>query len=309
MGKKAKGQEIFVSGAEEYISRIRNKYDSMSDAERQLANHFLERENEPNENLNIKDIAKRSHTSIATVVRFCKTLGFKGFSEFKYSVQNGVLAPLGGEELAIGSNDDMGLVKQKVAEFAKRNISASVQYTDNKELERAVDAVDKCKRIIISANGTSSGVGLATVNAFTYVGIPCFFPGDTLTMLRTIYLCDKDDLVIGISNCGYIKDVVDALKLAKERGATTIGISAVPDSLVNKYSDIVLASKLGDNALALDIITVAVCQLLTLQAVQIGYLTRHSKEVTTKMKNLYQLNETTRYALDLESVKSQRVRF
>ncbi len=308
MGKKAKGQEVFVSGAEEYISRIRNKYDQMSESERHLANYFLEHEYDPDTELNIKDIANKANTSVATVVRFCKTIGFKGFSEFKYSVQNGVLAPIGGE-LRIGSNDDMGVVKQKVAEFTKRNISVSTQCTDNKELERAVVALEKCKRVIISANGTSSGVALAGVNALTYIGIPCQYTGDSLTALRTIYLCEKDDVVIGISNCGYQKDIVDALKIAKDRGATTIGISAVSDSLVNKYSDIILATKLEDNLLALDIITVTICQLLIIQAVQIAYLARHGNEVTSKMKNLYQLNDLTRYALDLEKIRNARVTF
>lgn len=308
MGKKAKGQEVFVSGAEEYISRIRNKYDQMSEAERHLANYFLEHEYDPDMELNIKDIAARASTSIATVVRFCKTIGYKGFSEFKYSVQNGVLAPIGGD-LRIGSHDDMSVVKQKVAEFAKRNIVASSQCTDSKELERAVTAVEKCSRILISANGTSSGVALVAVNAFSHVGIPCQFPGDSLTALRTFYLCDKTDLVIGINNCGYQKDVVDGLKVAKDRGATTIGISAVPDSLLNKYSDITLANKLDDHSLALDIITTSVCQMLIIQAIQIAYLARHSNEVAQKMKNVYQLNELARYSLDLESIKNSRITF
>lgn len=308
MGRKAKVQEVFVSGAEEYIARIRGKYNSLSEAERQLADYFLEHTPHPDEELNIKDIANRSQTSIATVVRFCKTLGFKGFSDFKYSVQNGILAPLRGE-LRIGSNDGMGMVKQKVAEYTKRNLAASVQHADNKELERAVDALDKCKRIIISATGTANGVGLSAVNAFTYIGIPCSLPGDSLTMLRSIYLLEENDIVIGVSNCGYIKDVVDALKTAKERGAITIGITGVRDSLVNKYSDIVLATKLQDSSMALDIITVAICQLLTIQAIQIGYLARHGTEVSAKMKNVHLLSDITRYALDLESVKSKRVRF
>jgi DNA-binding MurR/RpiR family transcriptional regulator len=280
----------------------------MSDAEKLLAHYFLDHIHGPDEDLNIKDIASRSQTSIATVVRFCKTLGFKGFSEFKYSVQNGVLAPLGGE-LRIGSNDGMGAVKQKVAEYIKRNIVVSIQHTDNKELERAIDALDRCKRIIISAVGTATGVALAAVNAFLYIGIPCFFPTDVLTMLRSIYLCRENDIVIGISNCGYNKDVVDAMKLAKDRGVTTIGVSGVRDSLMSKYTDIVLSTKLEDNSMALDIISVGICQLVTLQALQIGYLARHNAEVTAKMKNLYTLNDVTRYELNLEQVKNKRVRF
>lgn len=308
MSRKTKRQETYISGTEEYISRIRNKYDAMSDAEKQLADYFLAHKSDSDPELNIKDIASRSNTSVATVVRFCKTLGFKGFSDFKYSVLNSILAPLSGD-LRIGSNDEMGLVKQKVAEFVSRNIAASSRHTDNQELERAVEALSRCKRVLISATGTSVGVALAAANAFTYVGIPCSAPMDTLTMLRSVYLCDKDDLVIGITSCGYIKDVVDTLKVARDRKATTICITGVADSLVTKYSDIVLESILEDNSLALDIITASVCQLLILQTMQIGYVTRHNDEITAKMNNLWQLNDMTRYALDLQSIENTRVRF
>ncbi|MDR2392071.1 MAG: MurR/RpiR family transcriptional regulator, partial [Planctomycetota bacterium] len=242
---KERSREVYIGGAEEYIARIKNKYDAMSRAERRLANYFLDHQYEQVGELNIKDTARRAHTSIATVVRFCRTLGFKGFSEFKYSIQAGELAPIGGK-LRISSTDPIGLVKQKIAEFTKRNIATSIQCTDNRELDRAINALEKCGRMVISADGTSSGVALAAANAFTHIGIPCFFPGDSLTMLRAVYLCGKNDIVMGISNCGYIKSVVDALKVAKEHGATTIGVSAISDSLVAKYSDIVLASRIAD---------------------------------------------------------------
>lgn len=308
MDKRKRQTASYLTGAEEYVSRIRGKYETMSDSERQVADYFLEISGDALANMNIKDVGNRCRVSVATIVRFCKTLGFKGFSEFKYSVQNGLLAPLGGD-LRIGRDDDMGVVKQKVAEFGKRNINASIQHTDNKELERAVAALEKCRRIVVCATGTSSGVALAAANTFMFIGIPCQAPADSLTMLRTVSLCEKDDVVIGITNCGYIKDVVDSLKIARERRAVTICVTGMPDSLVTAYSDIVLACKFEDSSIALDIVTVSICQLLTLQTLQIGFLTRHGEATGPKLNAVHDLSEMARYAPELERIEKRRVRF
>ncbi len=308
MAKKGGTPETFVKGAEEYVARIRNRYELLSEAEREVADYFLRRAGAGGEVPNIKEVARDVGTSVATVMRFCKALGFSGFSEFKFALQSGVLAPVGGA-VQIGSRDDMGVIKQKVAEYARRTISTSIPRIDNRELERAVLALEKCSRMTICAAGTAGGVAMSTANTFMAMGIPCYTVADPLTMLRTVSFCDARDVVIGITSCGHIKQVVDALKVAKERGAVTICVTAARDSLVARYADIVLHCTLKDNSIALDLITVSMCQLLTLQTLQVGYLSRRSDAVAKQISEHYSLSEMTRYGLDVECVEDGRVRF
>lgn len=300
-------QDTVVEGTEEYISRIRGKYEQLSDSERQVADYFLEHRSALPEDLNVKDVSRVSGTSVATVMRFCKAIGFRGFSEFKFSIQSGFLAAIGGS-VRIGSRDDMNLIKEKVAEFTRRTITASMQYADSRELERAVEALEKCERVHIAATGTASGVAMSTANTFMIMGLRCHYTADPLTMLRETSFCGKDDLVIGITSCGRIKTVVDALKIARDRGATTIGVTGMPDSLVTRYSDIILHCLLRDNSVSLDLITVSMCQLLTLQTLQVAYLSRRSKAVTRKINQYYSISETTRYAPDLKEIGGDCVR-
>lgn len=294
-------------GLEEYISRIHGKYDQMSDSERQVADYFLERRGTIPADLNVQEVARLSRTSVATVMRFCKTLGFKGFSEFKYHVKNGVLAPIGGS-VRFGSRDDMNLIKEKVAEYTRRTITGSMQHADSRELERAVEALENCERVFITATGTASGVAQSATNIFMVMGLCCHYTADPLTMLREMSFCTKKDLVIGITSCGRIKEVVDALKIARERGATTIGVTGMPDSLVTRYSDIVLHCLLQDNSVSLDLITVSLCQLLTLQTLQVAYLSRQSKMVTKKIAEHYSISDATRYAPDIKEIMGGCVR-
>lgn len=294
-------------GLEEYVSRIHGKYDQMSDSERQVADYFLERRGALPDSLNVKDVARVSCTSVATVMRFCSTLGFKGFSEFKYNVKNGVMAPIGGS-VRIGSHDDMNLIKEKVAEYTRRTITASMQYTESLELGRAVEALEKSERIFIVATGTASGVAMSATNTFMIMGLNCHYTADLLTTLREMSFCTKRDLVIGISGCGRIKEVVDALKIARERGATTIAVTGLSDSLVTRYADIVLQCIQQNSAASLDLITVSMCQLLTLQTLQVAYLSRRSKVVARKINDHYSISDAARYASDVEEIVGGCVR-
>ena len=50
----------------------------------------------------------------------------------------------------------------------------------------------------------------------------------------------EEDVVISISHSGSSKDIVDALKIAKQSGATSISITNTGKSPIQKYSDILL---------------------------------------------------------------------
>ncbi len=297
--------ESVVIGTEEYISRIRGKYDQLSDSEQQVADYFLNHRGALPEDMNVKDVSTLSGTSVATVMRFCKALGFNGFSEFKFSIKNSVLAPVGGS-VRIGSHDDMPLIMEKVAEYTRRTITAAIQHSSPKELEQAVEALEQCENVHIVATGSASGAAMSTANTFMIMGLRCHYQADPLTMLREISFCGKKDVVFGLTNCGRIREVIDALKLARERGATTIGVTGFEDSLVTRYSDIVLHCMPSDNFLALDLITVSMCQLLTLQTLQVAYLSRRSRTVTKKINQHYSISELTRYPANTKAADENR---
>lgn len=296
-----------VREVEEYKSRIRNKYGSMSESEKRIADFILQ-EDFVNEDSSINNLAQATGTSVSTIVRFCKTLGFKGYAEFKFYCQKGILSPLSGQ-VEIDSRDSASALKQKVAEFTKNAINNSIMYTDNNEIERAIEALSKAKQILVCGEGSASGIALLAVNTFMNLGIPSYSIQDPLAQIRAASFLGENDLVIGITNCGYIKDVVDTLAVAKEQGATTLCITGLNDSLVTKYSDICLCTTLRDNQSPLDLPTTTICQMVTLHTLQIGYIARNNKDISERVKDLYQLSEMKRYDFTLTSIEKERVKF
>lgn len=277
----------------------------MSESEKRIADYILAQNGDSDNSIN--ELAAATHSSVTTVVRFCKTLGFKGYTEFKFFMRKSILTPMG-VSVKIGANDTAGVIKQKVAEFAKNAISHSIDNTDNDQLDQAITALTKAKQVIVCGSGSAYGIATIAVNAFMNLGIPSYAISESLEQIRTVSFADENTVVIGITNCGYIKNVVDAMMVAKKKGATTICVTGRADSLVTKYADIMLCTTLRDNQSLLDLPTTNICQMITLHTLEIGFIVRNSKRLAKNMKNLYAVSELQRYDLETETVEARRVR-
>ena len=66
---------------------------SLSKTEKKIAKYMIEH---PDEILSssVEELAQATGTSGATIVRFCRTIGFRGFMDFKYQMERNVLLSL-----------------------------------------------------------------------------------------------------------------------------------------------------------------------------------------------------------------------
>lgn len=299
-------EHAFSVNDAEITYKIQQKYPSMSEGERKVADYFLGTVHHVSLP-NINELADAVQTSISTIVRFCKTLGFSGYSEFKYHYQKGVPAPLGGD-IQLSGSDTISAIKEKVGNFTQQAIWQSIATINNAQLEEAITSISYARQIMICGEGSASGIAALAANAFMCMGISsCYIP-DALTQLRYASFCSKNDVVIGITNDGYIKDVVDTLMLAHSRHATTICITGRSDSLVTKYSDIVLYTTMQDNQSPLDLPITSICQLLILHLVQVGLMARNPQISGQYARQLQTLSERKRYDYSVENAVEGRIR-
>lgn len=289
------------------LSEIRLKRDHFSKKERALADYFLSLDYSKPFTLSIKELASRTSTSVATVVRFCRELGYGGYAEFKYSLSRPDSSTAAGG-IIIGGSADIAVVKDQVCSFTLENMRKCLTCIEDSTIDRVVDAIHGCGTLLVLGIGTSAGIAYSAANTFMNIGVRANSMSDPLTMLRTVSFLEKRDVVIGITNCGYIKPTVDALALAKKRGLTTISITSQLDSLVTKYSDYVMDTTLSSSTFIFDSLTITACQLLTIQTLQVAYLARYGEEAEERVKLSYDLAEMQRYAPTVEEVRRKRVK-
>lgn len=292
----------------EYIARIRLHYHELRNSERKLADYFLSRNWEQPECDSVKQLAKNAGVSVASVIRFCQELGYAGYAEFKLMTrQVGFLPTVGNITL----NGDMTAaeLKKNICDFASMNIQKNIQTIDDIQMENGISAISRARRLMICGIGTSAGIAVAAANTFMNLGIPSFPLSEELLMMRTVSMLGKDDVVLAITNCGFVKPIVDTLKIAKDAGAETILITGEEQSLAQKYADHVLRTSGYGNPGMLDMLTVTSCQLITIQILQAGCLARIDKRFLQQMNKKTNLSEMTRYAQSVEEVQPVRVKY
>lgn len=292
----------------EYIARIRLHYNEFRNSERKLADYFLQRDWDEPQCDSIKQLAQNVGVSVASVIRFCKELGYAGYAEFKLMTrQVGFLPTIG--NITLNGEMSPAELKKNICDFTSVNIQKNMQTIDDNQLEKAVSSIKNAKRLMICGIGTSAGIAVAAANTFMNLGIPSFPLSEELLMMRTVSMLEKNDVVLAISNCGFVKAIVDTLKIAKDVGAVTILITGEEESLAQNYADYVLRTGGYGNPGMLDMLTVTSCQLVTIQILQAGCLARMDKRSMKFMNKKTNLSEMTRYAQSVESVQDIRVKY
>ncbi len=292
----------------EYIARIQLRYEELRNSERKLADYFLQRNLEEPLTDSVKQLAERTQVSVASVIRFCQELGYAGYAEFKLVTRQAGFLPSVGN-ITLDGNMSAGDLKKNICDFAGISIRKCIETIDDGQLEKAIAAIVGAERLMICGIGTSAGIAVAAANTFMNLGIPSFPLSEELLMMRTVSMLQPCDVVLGISNCGYVKPIVDTLKIAMDAGAATILITGEENSLAKKYADHVLRASSYGNPGMLDMLTVTSCQLVTMQILQAGCLTRMDQEALKHLHQGTNLSEMTRYAQSVEEVRPSRVKY
>lgn len=257
-------------------SRIREHYPMLSNQEKRVADAVLE-QSEHARGMTVATLAADADVSGTTVVRFCRSIGFKGFSDFKmYFIDQLKRADTSWENLK--EDDSVEEVAQKVFNYNRGAMNDTMLMLDCDAVEAAVEAILGAQRIFISAGGGAAGSGICLMDAFLQIGIPCFEIQDTLFQVMNAHMMREGDLVIGISHSGKTSVVVDTLAQAKASGASTLAIVGLVGSPVCRHADIVVHTGLAEQSCFSKTITARLCELEVISTIySLIYLKRRDQ--------------------------------
>lgn len=229
------------------LMRIRWKAGYMNPALRRIADRVLKAPEEI-KSISIKDLAVQCDVSESTVTRFVREIDVQSFQHFKILIaeelsQGAATAePLSDRHVYedITDQDDTASVLSKVAARYAMTVSDTRAGLSEKELERAVGAIEEADVLGFFAMGASLICVENALLRFMRVGKRCLFFRDLgIRQISTSTLGPKS-LAIGVSNSGRTISTVDSLQHAKLQGATTLAITSFPDSPIVRHADICL---------------------------------------------------------------------
>ncbi len=216
---------------------IKILYPKMGKAEKRIADWLLENPGKIMP-LSIVELAEKCSCGEATIVRFAKRLGFCGYQELKISLVQETNSTSASS--TISQNDSVSEIYDKVCNEIYCSLEKTKAVLSDKALLGACEKIIKADRIVVFGLGNSASVALDLTHKLLRAGCNVSCYSDNHMQVIAASHLSQNDVVIAISHSGSSKDIVDALKVAKDCGACTITITNEGKSPIQKHSDYVL---------------------------------------------------------------------
>jgi len=222
------------------LNQILLSLPSLSSSEEKVAKWVISNANKL-PTMSMGQVAIACGVSDTSVLRFCRSVGFQGFTDLKFRlVEGGVL-----------QNDNEDSVKRLVAEPGSGPVASffedCIQGLRDSErrisesFDSALDAIESASEILLVGVGTSRPIIESARLQFSRLGLRCRSQSDSYLQLMDVVQLRPDALVVGISYSGSSADPVKTMQLAKERGLSTLCITGMPGSPITHFADVVVS--------------------------------------------------------------------
>ncbi len=218
------------------LDRIKASLPSLAPAEQRVGKLVL---GDPRAfaTLPVGELADRAHVSKPTVVRFCRSVGYDGLTDFKRKLAGSVSEGVPFIHRSVDADDKTGdimvkVIDNTVAAFLKyRNEASTIAF--EKAAIALVQTYRGGKRIEFFGVGNSGVVAQDAHHKFFRLGVNAIAYSDGHMQVMSASLLGPGDCVVVISNSGRTRDLMDACDIARKNGATTIVITATGSPLAS----------------------------------------------------------------------------
>lgn len=264
-----------LQNGDNFIRRLQTRYSLLRKSEKRIAD-YLRQNSQQRLDMSITEFAKFLDVSEATVSRFCRAVGFRGFQDLKLSLATSISITEEFQNIPqdIHQTDSTTEIGKKLADTLSGAIAETQRSLRIDDIDAAIDALAHARHITLYGIGGSSIIVYAAHHLFAKAGLSCSVYVDGYMQTVTASMMNSEGVALGVSNTGMSKHVVDALEIAASRGATTIGITSNRDSALARTSTICLVTPSGRRDVPLygGSIEAKICQLYILDLLYLGIL-------------------------------------
>ena len=259
--------------------RIRTLYKEMGPSEKKVADYILDNTYAAAD-LSIRELAEKSGSTEATIVRFSRRLGFSGFGALRIGMAREISASSSVSSRIEPEDSCFDIFEKRI-----NDIAVALQNTetvlDPAELQKATQSILAAKRIVIFGLGNSASVAQDAAHKLLRLGLNAQACSDNHLQAIIASHLEKQCVAIGISHSGASRDIVDALVLAKGRGATTVCVTNYGNSPITACSDICLFTKAEETHYSILAMSSRIAQLAIFDAIY-TYIVVHLEKIAIR---------------------------
>ena len=208
--------------SESVFDKISAAYYELTAAEKKTAD-FIMANRGRSQYLSIAELAEYSGVAEATVSRFCRRLGYKGFNAFR--------------------------------------LHQTLDLIDPERIHRAADMLQKAGRVVCMGQGGSMLLAQDAAHLFSTVSGKFSAVADSHSQIITAVNMNSDDVILFFSYSGATKELIDTMRVAKDRGVKTLLVTRFLKSPGAQLADLVLPCGANESPLQLGSVPAKIAQL------------------------------------------------
>ncbi|WP_102050079.1 MurR/RpiR family transcriptional regulator [Pygmaiobacter massiliensis] len=248
------------------FTRISNSYYQLTSSEKKVADYVVVQQQKV-QYLSISELAVACGVADATISRFCRQIGYRGYNAFKLAiakatvVRHGTPGLLSGEVMPEDSIPDMC---HKLYTAAVETLAQTRELIQPEAIRKAADVLLAANTVLCMGQGGTMIMAEEAANLFS-TAFRGFFPVRDSHMqgMAATHLTDKD-AVLYFSYSGATRDLIELLPVARQRGTTFILVTRFPNSPGAAGADIVLQCGSNENPLQLGSAAARISQIYLL---------------------------------------------
>ena len=280
----------------EYLSIIRSHLPALRGVDARIGKYILDYP-EKVINMTVAKLARTVQVSEGSIILFCQKLGFEGYTALKI----GIAANLQTKNRFVLGDIEIGAASEPYAVMTEmfQAIFCVLQETmgmlDRDALARAADAIDGAHRVEFYGVGTSAPIAEDAYYRFMRIGVPAAVCVDPHIMMVSANQLKPGDVALAVSHTGRSRQTVDALRKAKEQGATTLCITSYAGSPVTQTADISLITSLNTSDQIREATVARIAHIAILDSLCTYIAMKHNSRTEKSMDQMLRLLKEQRY--------------
>ena len=263
---------------QDLINRINTNFKKMSKSQKLISEYIINNYDKA-AFMTASRLGEMVGVSESTVVRFANMLGYDGYPRLQKALQELIRNKLTTvQRIEMSSELDQSMILKNVLKADMNNIRRTIEEADTEAFDQVINSILEARNIYVlglrSAAPLAQFMGYYLSFIFSNVRIVTSGVNDIFEQLIHI---NNEDLLIGISYPRYATRTIEAMSFAKERGATTVGLTDSSLSPLASYSDYMLLAR-SDMASFVDSL---VAPLSLINALIVGIGMKKSPEVAS----------------------------
>lgn len=251
------------------------KYNSLRKSETKVADIILEHP-EAAIHFSVSELAEQAGVSDPTVIRFCRSLGFKGFQDFKIYLAQSIIPGIRNIHETVNQGENVPDLVRKVFDANTAAIQSTLGTLDFASIDEAIKELSNARRIMFFGLGNSAVVAKDAYHKFFRIGIPCEWFEDSHMAMMAASIMKPGEVLVVISHSGSTTDIVDVLEVASKAGARSIAIVSHHKSPVSGKADYTLCVASTETEYKFEPMASRIAQLSVIDVLSVGVSLLHS---------------------------------